>query len=95
MIVAGGLLYDHRRVTIGTVVAFALYLLSLFDPIARLGDWFSEFQSGRAALAKIVGLLDEPVTVPGGSAALPALGRARCRGRDVRLRRVGHPRWTR
>jgi ATP-binding cassette subfamily B protein len=72
VIVAGGLLYDAGRVTIGTVVAFALYLLSLFDPIARLGDWFSEFQSGRAALVKIVGLLDEPVTVPGGSTALAA-----------------------
>ena len=72
VIVAGGLLYDAGRVTVGAVIAFALYLLSLFDPIARLGDWFREVQSGRAALVKIVGLLDEPVTVPGGSAALPA-----------------------
>ncbi len=72
VIVAGGLLYDAGRVSIGTVVAFALYLLSLFDPIARLGDWFSEFQSGRAALVKIMGLLDEPVTVRGGSSTLPA-----------------------
>jgi ATP-binding cassette, subfamily B, bacterial len=61
-------------VSLGTVVAFALYLISLFDPVARLGDWFSEFQSGRAALAKIVGLLETPVTVRGGEVELPARG---------------------
>ena len=74
VLVVGGYLHRHGRVSVGTVVAFALYLISLFDPVARLGDWFSEVQSGRAALAKIVGLLDTPVTVTGGSTALPAAG---------------------
>src|SRR5205823_2147562 len=60
--------------SLGTIVAFALYLVSLFDPIARLGDWYSEFQSGRAALTKIVRLLDEPVTVHGGTRELPERG---------------------
>jgi ATP-binding cassette subfamily B protein len=61
-------------VTTGTIVAFALYLISLFDPIARLGDWYSEFQSGRAALSKISSLLTEPVTVLGGTTPMPADG---------------------
>jgi ATP-binding cassette subfamily B protein len=74
VLVAGGYLERHGRVTVGTIVAFALYLISLFDPIARLGDWFSEFQSGRAALAKIATLLEAPVTVPGGTAELPSTG---------------------
>jgi ATP-binding cassette, subfamily B, bacterial len=74
VLVAGGYLNRHGRASVGTIVAFALYLISLFDPIARLGDWFSEFQSGRAALAKIAGLLETPVTVVGGSAALAARG---------------------
>jgi ATP-binding cassette subfamily B protein len=74
VLVVGGYLHRHGRVSVGTVVAFALYLISLFDPVARLGDWFSEFQSGRAALAKIVSLLDTPVTVAGGSTTLPAAG---------------------
>ncbi len=74
VLVAGGYLEEHGQVTVGTIVAFALYLISLFDPIARLGDWFSEFQSGRAALAKIAALLEEPVTVPGGTAGLPERG---------------------
>ncbi|HST26230.1 MAG TPA: ABC transporter ATP-binding protein, partial [Gaiellaceae bacterium] len=63
VVAAGGVLHSRGQVSTGTVVAFALYLSSLFDPIARLGDWFSEFQSGRAALTKIVGLLEAPVTV--------------------------------
>ncbi|HZQ15408.1 MAG TPA: ABC transporter ATP-binding protein [Gaiellaceae bacterium] len=72
LLVAGGYLHRHGRVSVGTIVAFALYLLSLFDPIARLGDWYSELQSGRAALAKIAALLETPVTVRGGGARLPA-----------------------
>jgi ATP-binding cassette subfamily B protein len=74
VLVAGGALERHHRVTVGTIVAFALYLISLFDPIARLGDWYSEFQSGRAALAKISGLLETPTTVIGGWSSLPAEG---------------------
>jgi ATP-binding cassette subfamily B protein len=74
VLVVGGYLQRHGRVSVGTIVAFALYLISLFDPVARLGDWFSEFQSGRAALSKIVTLLDTPVTVVGGSTPLPAEG---------------------
>jgi ATP-binding cassette, subfamily B, bacterial len=74
VLVAGGYLNRQGKVSVGTIVAFALYLISLFDPIARLGDWFSEFQSGRAALAKIAGLLATPATVGGGDMPLPAEG---------------------
>src|SRR5205085_11753728 len=74
VLVVGGYLQREGRISIGTVVAFALYLISLFDPVARLGDWFSEFQSGRAALVKIVSLLETPVTVVGGSGRLPDEG---------------------
>jgi ATP-binding cassette subfamily B protein len=74
VLLAGGYLYWHGRVSIGTVAAFALYLTSLFEPVGRLGDWYSELQSGRAALTKIVGLLETPVTVEGGTRDLPASG---------------------
>ena len=63
VLVAGAAMFDRGEVTIGTVAAFVLYLTSLFDPIARLAEWFSEMRSGQAALAKIVGVLDEQVTV--------------------------------
>jgi ATP-binding cassette subfamily B protein len=63
VLIAGGILVHRGSVSVGTVAAFVLYLTSLFDPVARLADWYSEFQSGRAALTKIVGLLETPVEV--------------------------------
>jgi ATP-binding cassette, subfamily B, bacterial len=63
VLLAGGILYADGRLSFGTLAAFVLYLTNLFDPVGRLGDWFSEFQSGRAALAKIVGLLETPIGV--------------------------------
>src|SRR5439155_9337570 len=77
VLVVGGYLERRGEVTVGTIVAFALYLISLFDPVARLGDWYSEFQSGRAALAKIESLLATPATVVGGSSGLPPVGALR------------------
>jgi ATP-binding cassette subfamily B protein len=74
VLVVGGYLERQGRVSVGTIVAFGLYLISLFDPVARLGDWYTELQSGRAALAKIAALLAEPVTVVDGSAELPRAG---------------------
>jgi ATP-binding cassette subfamily B protein len=74
VVLVGGWLYWRGDATIGTVVAVALYLVSLFDPIGRLGDWLSQFQSGRAALTKIVTLLETPVTVVGGDTQLPETG---------------------
>ncbi len=74
VLVTGGVLYWHGRVTIGTVAAVALYLNSLFEPVGRLGDWYSELQTGRAALTKIVDLLETPVTVEPGKRELPHAG---------------------
>lgn len=83
VVAAGGVLHSRGQISTGTVVAFALYLSSLFDPIARLGDWFSEFQSGRAALTKIVGLLESPVTVADADEAVPLPRVGELVGRDV------------
>jgi ATP-binding cassette, subfamily B, bacterial len=63
VLLAGGVLYDRDVVTVGVIAAFILYALSLFDPIAVLGEWLDELQSGRAALTKIIALLEAPVTV--------------------------------
>jgi ATP-binding cassette subfamily B protein len=74
VLLSGAYLYWHGRVSIGTVAAFALYLTSLFEPVGRLGDWYSELQSGLAALSKIVGLLETSVTVEDGTRDLPSSG---------------------
>jgi ATP-binding cassette, subfamily B, bacterial len=63
VLAAGAWLYERGSVSIGVVAAFVLYLTNLFDPIARLSEWFGELQSARAALTKIVGLLETPVGV--------------------------------
>ena len=41
----------------GTIAAYVLYLVQLFDPIARFSEWLGEFRQGLAALGKVVGLL--------------------------------------
>jgi ATP-binding cassette, subfamily B, bacterial len=53
-------MYTHNEISIGTITAFVLYLVQLFDPIGRFTEWLGEFRQGLAALGKIVGLLDVP-----------------------------------
>ncbi|MFL6011727.1 MAG: ABC transporter ATP-binding protein [Gaiellaceae bacterium] len=56
-------MYEHGEITIGTITAFVLYLIQLFDPIGRFTEWLGDFRQGMAALAKIVGLLEVPVAI--------------------------------
>ena len=79
VLLVAGSMYRNGSVTIGTITAFVLYLIQLFDPIGRFTEWLGEFRQGLAALAKIVGLLDVPVAIrqkpgavelPGGAVAL-------------------------
>jgi ATP-binding cassette subfamily B protein len=53
-------MYRNGSVSIGTVTAFVLYLVQLFDPISRFTEWLGEFRQGLAALGKVVGLLEAP-----------------------------------
>ena len=64
VLIGSAVLFDRDEISIGTVAAFVLYVASLFEPLARLAEWFSEFRSGQAALKKVVGVLEAPVTVP-------------------------------
>jgi ATP-binding cassette subfamily B protein len=64
VLIGSAVLFDRGEISIGTVAAFVLYVASLFEPLARLAEWFSEFRSGQAALKKVVGVLEAPVTVP-------------------------------
>lgn len=56
-------MYQNGEISIGTITAFVLYLIQLFDPIGRFTEWLGEFRQGLAALAKIVGLLEVPVAI--------------------------------
>ena len=69
-------LYRDGKITEGTIAAYVLYLVQLFDPIARFSEWLGEFRQGLAALGKVVGLLQAPnaVTQRAGAVDLPADG---------------------
>src|SRR5204862_8088736 len=56
-------MYRNGSISKGTIAAFVLYLVQLFDPIARFSDWLSEFRQGLAALGKIVGLIQTPSAI--------------------------------
>jgi len=67
-------LYRSGSITQGTIVAYVLYLVQLFDPIARFSEWLGEFRQGLAALGKVVGLLraENAVAERPGAVSLPA-----------------------
>jgi ATP-binding cassette subfamily B protein len=62
------LLYGGSRVMdghlqIGVLTSFLLYLRRFFDPLQDLSQFFNSFQSATAALEKLAGVLDEPLSV--------------------------------
>jgi ATP-binding cassette, subfamily B, bacterial len=63
VLLAAASMYSDGQISIGTVTAFVLYLIQLFDPIGRFTEWLGEFRQGLAALGKIVGLLEVPVAI--------------------------------
>jgi ATP-binding cassette, subfamily B, bacterial len=63
VLLAAASMYRQGTISIGTISAFVLYLIQLFDPIGRFTEWLGEFRSGLAALAKIVGLLEVPSAI--------------------------------
>jgi len=69
-------MYRHGEISEGTIAAYVLYLVQLFDPIARFSEWLGEFRQGLAALGKVVGLLrtENAVTERAGAVGLPADG---------------------
>jgi ATP-binding cassette subfamily B protein len=63
VLVVGGWLTTEQAVTLGTVVAFVLYLQNLFEPIQELGHLLNTVQASGAALQKLYGLLDEDPSI--------------------------------
>jgi ATP-binding cassette subfamily B protein len=56
-------MYRHGSISEGTIAAYVLYLIQLFDPVARFSEWLGEFRQGLAALGKVVGLLRVPSAI--------------------------------
>jgi ABC-type multidrug transport system fused ATPase/permease subunit len=55
----GGYRYFDGAVSIGTLLAFMLYLSNFFDPVQQLSQLYNTFLSAVAALDKIMDVLDE------------------------------------
>jgi ABC-type multidrug transport system fused ATPase/permease subunit len=55
----GGYRYFGNDMTIGTLLAFMLYLSNFFDPVQQLSQLYNTFLAAVAALDKIMDVLDE------------------------------------
>jgi len=55
----GGALVIDGSITVGTLLAFTLYLANFFDPVQQLSQLYNTFLSATAALDRIIKVLDE------------------------------------
>lgn len=77
VLVVGGLLLQRDLVTLGAVVAAALYLQQAVDPLDAILQWIEQAQRGLASYARVLGVGQVPPE-PRGRAAAPA-------GRDLQM----------
>ncbi|MGW3010569.1 ABC transporter ATP-binding protein [Streptomyces sp. NPDC001219] len=56
VLLAGGALHGRGGISLGVVIAAALYLRQLSDPLATVLFWAEQLQSGGAAFARVEGL---------------------------------------
>jgi ABC-type multidrug transport system fused ATPase/permease subunit len=82
----GGYRYFGGDITIGTLLAFMLYLSNFFDPVQQLSQLYNTFLAAVAALDKIMDVLDEEPEVEDAPDAhdLPAIT-GKVRFEDVRF----------
>ncbi|MEW2313848.1 ABC transporter ATP-binding protein [Streptomyces bauhiniae] len=72
VLVTGFLLVRSGSASVGTATAAALYFHSLFGPVNTALVLLDDAQSATAGLARLVGVVDEPVPAKGELADLPA-----------------------
>ncbi|MDG4765041.1 ABC transporter ATP-binding protein [Solwaraspora sp. WMMD406] len=79
VLLAGGVLLQRDMVTLGTVVAAALYLQQTIDPLDQILQWIEQAQRGLASYARVLGVGQVPPE-PRGRSAVPADRGLRVRG---------------
>ncbi|HET6623724.1 MAG TPA: ABC transporter ATP-binding protein [Gaiellaceae bacterium] len=67
----GGALVVDGSITVGTLLAFTLYLANFFDPVQQLSQLYNTFLSAAAALDRITNVLDEEPEVVDATGAAP------------------------
>ncbi|MCG5467624.1 ABC transporter ATP-binding protein/permease [Micromonospora sp. LAH09] len=68
VLLVGGYLLSRDMVTLGAVVAAALYLQQAIDPLDRLLQWTEQAQRGFASYARVLGVGMVPAEPPGRAA---------------------------
>lgn len=86
VLLVGGLLYEHGSISLGAVVAAALYLRQLSGPVDTFEIWVDQLQSSAASFARLEGITDLAAPVDT-SPDEPADDRVRVR--DVHFAYVG------
>ncbi|MGB2566886.1 ABC transporter ATP-binding protein [Micromonospora citrea] len=79
VLLVGGALLARGQVTLGAVVAAALYLQQAIDPLDRILQWTEQAQRGLASFARVLGVGQVPPERTG-RAAVPADERLVVRG---------------
>ncbi|MCX4388263.1 ABC transporter ATP-binding protein/permease [Micromonospora peucetia] len=79
LLLVGGLLLARGEVSLGAVVAAALYLQQAIDPLDRILLWMEQAQRGLASFARVLGVGQVPPEPPG-RAATPVDERLVVRG---------------
>jgi ATP-binding cassette subfamily B protein len=69
ILLVGGRMVLAHQLTIGQLVAFILYLTAFFAPIQQMAQLYNVYQSGRAAIRKLAGLLAHEPSVRESAAA--------------------------
>ncbi|MCX4728189.1 ABC transporter ATP-binding protein [Streptomyces sp. NBC_01306] len=72
VLLLGGVLNDRGVVSLGAVVAAALYLRRLSAPLDTVLQWMEQLQSSGAAFARVEGLAQAPAPVPPAAPGVPA-----------------------
>lgn len=72
VLLVGGALHGRGQISLGVVIAAALYLRQLSEPLAAVLFWTEQLQSSGAAFARVEGLDGAPQG-PQGSPAVPAV----------------------
>jgi ABC-type multidrug transport system fused ATPase/permease subunit len=67
----GGALVIRDSLTVGTLLAFSLYLANFFDPVQQLSQLYNTFLSATAALDRIIDVLDEEPDIVDARDAMP------------------------
>lgn len=60
----GAVRVANGELALGVLAAFTLYLRRFYDPLDELAMFFNAYRSATAALEKISGVLEEPLSVP-------------------------------